>query len=436
MNSSIIQPILKGLAKKIIKKYNPEIIGITGSLGKTSAKEAIYAVLADKFSVRASKKNYNNEIGVPLSIIDAEAQGKNILGWTGVFLKGRKLLANEDKNYPKILILEMGADKPGDIEYLLNMVKCKIGVITRIAESHLEFFGTVEKIKKEKSLIVKELEKSDWAIMNFDDERIKEIAKEVKANYLSLAINNEADIRAIEINLNCNFSRPASLKLDKGDFGISFKLSHKGSAVPVFLPGVISLPAVYAALAGAAAGIIHEMNMVEISQALRKFKSPNGRLNLIGGVKDTLIIDDSYNSSSPDSCYEALSVLAKVEIAKKARRFAVLGDMLELGNYTEEGHKKVGEAVVKNKIDYLIAVGERSRDIIEGALAQGMNEDKTVHFSNLKDAGLFLQEKIKKGDVILVKGSQGMRMEKIVKEVMADPLKAGELLVRQGEGWK
>lgn len=415
----IIQLKLKILAKAILSKYKPEIIGITGSVGKTGVKEAVYAVLKTKYKIRRSIKNYNNEIGVPLTIIGAEAKEKSIFGWVGVGFKALKLILFKDNNYPKILIIEMGVDRPGDMKYLLSIVRPKIGIITGIGESHLEFFGSVDEIKKEKELLVQQLPESGYAILNYDDERVKNISN-IRAETITYGFNNEADV---------------STKItDIGNAGISFELKYKNSSVSVNLPGAIGQVAVETALVGAVAGIVYKMNLNETRKALSKYKLPKGRMNLIKGVKSTLIIDDTYNSS-PQSCISALEAMHTIKIGEGVRKFAVLGDMLELGNYTEEGHRLIGKKVVESGVNKLIVVGEKARDIARGALNAGMEKDNIFHFSNSDDARLFVQGRIKEGDLILIKGSQGARMEKIVKEIMAEPLRAKELLVRQGNEW-
>lgn len=412
----IIQFKLKILAKAILAKYKPEIIGITGSVGKTGAKEAIYAALSPKFNARASIKNYNNEIGAPLTVIGAEAKGGSVFGWLGVFLKAIKLILLKDKNYPKILIIEMGVDRPGDMKYLLSIIRPKIGVITRIGGSHLEFFNSIEEIRKEKELLVKKLPESGFAILNYGDKRIMDISG-IKAKKITYGLNDKANARAKNINA-------ASLA------GIDFELFYNGEKAPARISGVIGEAAVEAILAGAAAGIAYGMNLNEISEALNKYRPLKGRMNLITGIKRTLIIDDTYNSS-PESCANALDALGKISLPDGKRKFAVLGDMLELGGFTEEGHRLIGRKVVESGISKLIAVGEKARDIIRGAEEAGMKPDNIFHFPNADDARMFIQERIEKGDLILIKGSRGMRMEKIVKEIMAEPLRAEELLVGQ-----
>lgn len=427
---SILQKILKILAKSILVKYKPEVIGVTGSVGKTGAKEAIYSVLAIKFKVRKSIKNYNNEIGVPLTIIGVESSLRSIFGWLKVFISAIKLLLNNDPNYPKILILEMAADKPGDLDYLTDIAACKIGIITSIGDAHIENFKTLEKVRLEKATMIRKLDKIGWAVLNIDDDKILASAKETKAKVFTYAIDKEANIQGKEIRLKFPLDRAG-----KEEFGLSFKLINQGSFAPVFLPNIISKAGVYAALAGAAVGIIKGLNLIEISQALKTYDSPKGRMKFIPGIKQTFIIDDTYNAS-PASAILAVETLGSIAKKGDENKYAVLGDMLELGSLSEQGHQAVGRAIVKNQIDKLIVVGERSRDIARGALAAGMKSDDIFHFATTVEAGKFIEERIKTGDIILIKGSQGVHMEKIVKELMAEPSRADELLVRQGREWQ
>jgi len=426
----LIQLKLKILSKLILKKYKPKIIGITGSVGKTSAKEAVYTVLKTKFNVRRNTKNYNNEIGLPLTIIGSDSPGKSIFGWLGVFFKALGLILFKDKNYPKILVLEMGVDRPGDMKYLMGIAKGDIGIVTLISHSHEEFFEDVKEIQKEKGLLVENLKPGGWAILNFDDELTRELAGKSKVKVLSYGFKEGAMLRAQELVFSFEKTKEVDNLL-----GLSFKLTYNGSFIPVLLPQVIGYNSIYAALVAAAVGLTMEMNLVEISKAMREFDSPNGRMNLIDGIKHTLIIDDTYNSS-PISVMSALDIVSKIPIAKGARRFAVLGDMLELGKYSEEGHREVGRYAAKSGANKLITVGERSRDIARSAEEAGMARDNIFEYTDVAEAGRFIQQRIEQGDLILVKGSQGLRLEKIVKEIMAEPLRAKELLVRQEEEWE
>ncbi len=425
---TILKNNLKILAKLIIKKYQPKVIAITGSVGKSSAKEAVWQVLHTKFRVRASIKNYNNEIGLPLTIIGASSAGKSFFAWLRIFVKALGLLIIRDKNYPEIIILEMGIDRIGDMNYLVSIVKPHIAIVTSVSHSHLEYFGSVNNIKKEKQVLVESLEKNGLAILNFDSELVKEMAKISKAPVLSYGIKDkEADFLTQDIVYN----------FTKGDYdlsGITFKVQHQGSVVPVSMKNVISEPAIYAVLAAFAVASSLDLSVLEVASSLYDFSLPPGRMNMLPGVKHSFIIDDTYNSS-PEAVMSALDILAKMNIDKENNKYAVLGEMLEIGAYTEEGHRKIGEKVAKEKINFLIAVGERARDFMRGAAEAGFNEDYMFYFSKSKDVGPFLQNRIKAGDLLLVKGSQGVRMELIVKELMAEPDKAKDLLVRQDDAW-
>ncbi len=419
-----LQKILRFLAGAILQKYRPEIIGITGSVGKTSTKEAVFAVLHPHFNARRNIKNYNNEIGLPLTIIGASSGGRSAWLWLGAIFKAVELLLWHDKNYPKILVLEMGVDRIGDMKYLTDLAPCKIGIVTSVSQVHLEFFKTVEKIAREKSVMVSHLPKNGWAILNADIESVLGMKETTKARVLTFGIKNEqADLRALEINFSESNGVPV---------GLNFKLSYEGNIVPIMLPNILGEHFIYSALSAAAVGIVYGLNLVQISQALQLFEAPKGRLHLIDGIKNTFIIDDTYNAS-PESMSAALRVLGKISAIGK--KIAVLGDMLELGDYTAQAHNQIGQEVFEDKIDLLITIGERARGIARTARESGLNEDKIFSFSNSSEAGKFLQERLEEGDLVLAKGSQGMRVEKVVKEIMAEPLLAKELLVRQDAPW-
>lgn len=428
MLKKIIQFKLKIFAKLVLRKYKPRIIGITGSVGKTSAKEAVYAVLSSRFHVRKNVKNFNNEIGVPLTILgEEESGGKNILKWLLIFFRAFTLIIKKDENYPETLILEMGADRPGDIKNLVDFVLPDIGIVTAVSEVHIEFFSNLKNIAKEKSGIIANLSKDGTAILCADDQLVYEMKDKTKAKVLTFGFSEIADLRALESVI--------SIDAEEGIRGYNFKLSYEGSIVPVLLPGVLGEHQIYAALVGAACGIVYGMNLVQISESFQKYRAPKGRMSLIAGIKHTQIIDDTYNAS-PKATIEALNTIKKIPVAEGAEKFAVLGDMLELGDYSDEGHSMVGKKVAEVGIGQLITVGHSALKIAAGAREGGMGEGQVFTFDHIDAAGKFLQERIKEGDLILVKGSQGMRMEKIVKEVMAEPLRAEELLTRQGLEWQ
>ncbi len=426
----LLQFKLKILATLILWKYRPKIIGITGSIGKTSTKEAVYTVLAGKFNVRQSSKNYNNELGVPLTIIGSKSAGRNIFGWLAIFWRALFLILLPDKNYPQILILEMGVDRPGDMNYLLKIVKPDIGIMTTVGPAHLEFFSSVEDIAAEKGKLISTLAKQSWAILNIDDQRVRKYIKNTAAQIITYGFGKTADIMADYVKFSYVDGESDIDNLQ----GISFKVSYRGATVPILLPHSLAVGQVYAALAAVGCGIIYGIDLITIAARLREFMPPAGRMNLIKGIKKSVIIDDTYNSSPP-ATLAALDVLSKIPLTGERRRFAVLGDMLELGSASIESHQAAGRQAAELGIDNLITVGERARDIGRGAANAGMAQDDIFHFPSAVDAGKFVQDRIRSGDLILVKGSQGMRMERIVQEIMAEPLQAKELLVRQEEEW-
>ncbi|MBU0545922.1 UDP-N-acetylmuramoyl-tripeptide--D-alanyl-D-alanine ligase [Patescibacteria group bacterium] len=428
MLKKTIQKLLHYFSKKIILKYHPEIVGITGSIGKTSTKEAVAMILSTRFKIRSNYKNYNNEIGLPLTIIGVEKTPcKSIFGWLVVFVKACALLILKNRNYPQVLVLEMGADKPGDIEYLTGIAPCKVGVLTYISHAHTEFFKTINKIAQEKRVIITHLKKEGFAVLNFDNPVVMENAPKTKAQVLTYGFKEGADYQATDVNLifDPQTGWPA---------GLNFKVLHQGSIVPVFLPGQVAEHLIYSALAGIAVAGTFGINIVEAVNALRDLKPLAGHMRLIAGIKNTLIIDDTYNSS-PDPSKSALETLTKINIKHVAERYAVLGDMLELGAETENLHREIGMRVAEHGIDFLITVGEASKHTAVSAREAGLDEHRVATFADSATAGKFLQDIIKEGDVILVKGSQGARMEKIVKEIMAEPLKSSELLIRQEPEW-
>lgn len=417
---NIIQHFLFFLAKKILKKYHPDIIGITGSVGKTSAKEAIATVLESKFSVRTNIKNYNTEFGVPLTIIGAKSGGRNPLKWLAVFVKALFLVIYRHKNYPPILVLEMAADHPGDIAYLVKLAPCRVGVITAIGASHLEFFNTIENVVKEKQILISHLNSAGWAVLNMDDPLVYSLKEKTSAQLITYGLNNEANIYAEKITFEPDGSGVmAEIIVGQEHNFASFK-------------NVLSTTELDSFLSAIAVGKIYGVSLAMAVDSLREFKFPPGRLNLISGLKKTLLIDDTYNSS-PKAVKVALEVLSR--IACPGRRWAVLGDMLELGDQTVVSHEEVGEWVKQFKVDLLITVGEKSKDTARVAEINGLAKEKVLCFDNNLSVGKFLQNEISEGDVILIKGSQGMRMERVVKEIMAEPLRAKELLIRQEEYW-
>jgi UDP-N-acetylmuramoyl-tripeptide--D-alanyl-D-alanine ligase len=434
-----IETRLAAAARAVLAQYHPKIIAITGSVGKTSTKDAIATVLESKFRVRATKGNYNNELGLPLTILGEESQGRSIFGWWKLFRRARKLAQGADQSYPQVLVLEMAMDRPGDLAKLAEIAKPDVSVVTNVGLSHLEFFPSIEAIAEEKATIVRALSQEGIAVLNADDPRTAAMSKLHKGKTMTFGIDKDTEVRAGEMHATdqipeeaLNDPDLARLKHVGVPLGTTFKIEHSGKSVPVRLLRMLGKQQVYAALAAASVGITQGMNLIEISQALLKYVPPLGRMNLIPALKNSIIIDDTYNSS-PASSIAALDVLSGIKT--RGRRICVLGDMAELGVATEQGHRDVGRHAA-HTCDFAVFVGTAMKFAAEEAEINGLVDKRQTHVNDASQVEAVLQPVLQEGDVILVKGSQVMRMERVVKSLMAEPLRAPELVVRQTGLWE
>ena len=423
----LLQKFLAFLSKRLIKKYQPLVVGITGSVGKSSTKQAIALVLKSQLNVRQSKGNYNNEIGVPLTILGVKSPRRNIFGWLIVFCSGFLKIVFKQKSYPKVLVLEMAADRPGDIEYLIKIVPCQIGVLTAIGPAHTEFFKSIENVVKEKKAIITHLKPKGKAILNADDEKVWSLKNKTAAKVLTYGLSDKADVQALEVKVDQEL-KETGLEIK----GLSFKVSYQGNIVPVFLPEIVSLSHVYSVLAAIAVGLVLDLNLIDIAQALKKYQPLPGRMVLLRGINESLIIDDTYNSS-PKAVETALQALEQIKTPSK--KWVVLGDMLELGDLSQKAHAQIGKEISQTDFDYLITVGKEARAIAQGARQHGFQQERIFSFDNSLGVAKFLKPRIKRSDLILVKGSQAIRMERIVKEIMLRPYLAKKYLVRQSRDW-
>jgi UDP-N-acetylmuramoyl-tripeptide--D-alanyl-D-alanine ligase len=428
MLRSILYFILKLMARAMLIKHRPKIVAITGSVGKTTTKDLIFSVLSSQFFVWRSSGNYNNQIGLPLTILGSESGRKNLLLWLKVI--GNFFRYYFSKRYPEILILEMAADRPGDIEYLTHLAPPDVAVLTRIGEAHMEYFGDVESIQKEKSVLIKALTRRGVAVLNFDDPRVMATKGLCVGRTVTYGFGQGAEVQARNLSLFQNTVKPVFDP--ETDLGSRFEIVFKNHAKLLSAPGTLGMPRVYAMLAAYAVGRAAGISSEDIVEVLPTAPLTAGRLRPLSGIKNTIVIDDSYNSS-PQACTEALRVLTTVH---GRRRIAVLGDMLELGAATEVAHRKIGRLIRDLRPDLLLTVGARAKFIASEARALGFATTKILEFDTAEEAALPLQGKMREGDVVLVKGSQGVRMEKIVLEIMAEPERVGELLVRQSRYWR
>ena len=420
----ILQLLLKLLASAVVRKYHPLVIGITGSVCKTSTRNAIEAVLRPSFSVRASIKSYNNEWGVPLTILGEQGHGKNITEWLGVLCRATGLLLRHHGHYPHILILEMGADKPGDIAYLISIASPTMGILTAIGEAHMEFFKTPKALAEEKKHIITCLPPAGLAILNSDDATVWGLRGSTIANVVSVGMSHKADFMAKETLVVYEEQNAR-----KAPIGIRTNMHHKGACVPLTLQGMLGEGHIMSALIAYAVGKHMGLMVLETTARLKKYIPPPGRMRILHGIKHTTLIDDSYNAS-PRAMKMALHTLQSLNVPQGGEKWALLGDMKELGALTPEAHKELGGIAAHSNLDWLVTVGASGALIYRGAREGGIREDRAFHFTTPQEAGKFVQQKLEPHDVVLIKASRAMHFEKITQELMAEPLKAHELTVQ------
>ncbi len=428
---SFIQFWIQWLAKKIVQKYHPTIVAVTGSVGKTSTRQAIATVLGTRFHVRTAAKNYNNEFGVPLTIIGEDSPGRSLFGWLRVLWRAKWLWLKTDASYPNLLVLEYGVDHPGDMAKLCAIARPDVAVLTALSHVHVENFGTFEKLTAEKAVLLEKVKPEGLAVLNADDEHVRALGSRAAAPVRTYGMTAPADVRAADVRLETR--QDFSFEPGEPFSELHFRIVSSQGEEPVALLNLLGAGQVSAALAAATVGLHLGVPLHEIVARFSELSGEPGRLRPLPGIKGSLILDDTYNAA-PASVKAALDVLRQFSPAESARRIAVLGKMAELGTYSEAMHREIGAKAV-GIADLLITVGEEPRDIRRGALEAGLAEEKTQHFEMPELAGRWLDREIKKGDIVLVKGSQSARMEKVVKDIMAEPSRAAELLVRQYGKW-
>ena len=421
----IIIYILQIESRLVLYKYKPKIIAITGSIGKTSTKDAIYAVISAFAHVRKSEKSYNSEIGLPLTILGVPNGWNSPSIWLENILKGLWLIISRH-TYPEWLVLEVGVGKPEDMRRTATFLKTDAVVITAIGEtpSHIEFFASRKHLIEEKSKLIKTLKKDGILILNADDEDVLLMKTKTKCRVITYGFKEGADVLGSGDSILYNDKEVPE--------GVIFRVDEKGKSFPVTIEGVFGRNHVYASLGALALASGLKFNMLEAVGALKNYDVPPGRMRLLKGINESLIIDDTYNSS-PLACESALKTLREIKCT--GRKIAVLGDMLELGKHTLEAHKNIGK-IVKENVDVLAVVGHRAEAIKEGAIETGMNDQNIYEFLDSCKAGEFIKTFVSKSDIVLVKGSQGMRMERVVEAILLDQENKNKLLVRQDDEWQ
>lgn len=416
--------ILGSMARLVLRSRKPIVIGITGSVGKSSAKEAIALVVSKNYRVRFSPGNYNNEFGLPSAILGIKSPGRSIVRWLSACFHAI-LIVLRIESYPEVLILEMGIDHPGDMDYLTSIARPDIAVLTRIAESHLANFENLAHIAKEKGKLIAALPDDGIAVLNADDERVMRQADRTKAKIVSYGLSPGASLFADNIRV---------LQENGRTEGLSFKLNFGGKSIPVRLPAVVARHHLPAVLAAAAVAVALKMNLVDVAAALTEFRALPGRMTLLDGDARIRIIDDTYNASRV-STEAALNTLRELIAPRKV---VILGDMLEIGAGSNEAHRALRDAVIGSGATVFVGVGQHMRFLADALHGTNFPEKSIHHYPDPLAARDRLAEHIRPGDLVLVKGSQGLRMELIVERLLGERSDAEKnaLLCRQSVAWK
>ena len=362
------------LAKNYIKTFDITVIGITGSVGKTTTKEMIAQVLSTQYNVHKTMGNFNNHIGLPLSVLNLDRQHS-------------------------VAVFEMGMSAMGEIDYLSRIIQPDIGVITNIGISHIEKLGSRQNILRAKLEIINGMKENGVLILNGDDELLSGLEGLLPMPVVFYGINDNCNVQGYGIE-------------SMGEKGVRFTVDIRNRNFDIFLP----VPGIHNgsdALAAIACAVELGITDENIQKGLIRYSSEKMRLNIVdyGNVK---VINDAYNAA-PSSVIAALSVLR--DVAGSRRSIAVLGDMLELGEYSGEAHRNVGERVAHEKIDYLVAVGELATDYASGAVEAGMDKNRVIYIPDSESAVKSLKQLIEPHDVVLFKGSRGMHLDKLMERI-------------------
>ncbi|HWH06958.1 MAG TPA: UDP-N-acetylmuramoyl-tripeptide--D-alanyl-D-alanine ligase [Candidatus Paceibacterota bacterium] len=404
------------LSRGILRKYRPIVVMVTGSVGKTSTKDAVAAALGEHFLVRKSEKSYNSEFGVPLTIIGAKNPWTNVVRWLKVFQEGLALLMLPN-HFPKLLVLEVGADRPGDLAKILRIATPDVVVVTKLPDVpvHVEAYATPQAVREEEFAPAYALNPGAALIISSDDPHALSMATPLPVSITTYGYAEGADLQI------------RNARLAEGMEG---EVAIEGKHYTLRAPGALGKQQLYAPAAALAVARALHVPVAQALSGLKKYTPPPGRARILSGRNGSVLVDDTYNAS-PAAVEEALNALSLVP---GSRRIAVLGDMLELGRYSAEEHTRIG-AVAAKTCDLVVSVGTRARAIAEGARKGGLADTQVLEFSDSKGAAEALKEVVREGDVVLVKGSQSIRTERVTEALLQRPEDL-EKLVRQDKEWK
>lgn len=414
----LVSTLLGLLASAVVRRYKPGIVMITGSVGKTSTKDAVAAVLAQKFYVRKSDKSFNSEFGVPFTILGVGNPWGRPSAWFTVIKSALALLILPN-HYPNMLVLEVGADRPGDLKRILRVATPDAVVVTRLPNIpvHVEAYTSPEAVQEEEFSPAYALHPAAPLIIPADKPHLYERARRTPARILTYGASKKATVTLGDTAFHIEEGNPV---------GMSAPVTLCDQTGEIVVHGSVGEVQVLPAAAAIATAHAFGITLAEALSALHDYEPPAGRGRLLRGAHDSTIIDDTYNAS-PVAMEEALKTLHTFPSA--TRRIAVLGDMLELGRYSVQEHERIG-TLARKSADLVIAVGIRSR-----IYATMRGKAEVLEYSDSRIAAEALRALVRPGDVILIKGSQSIRMERVVEALLAEGSDVVKL-VRQEKQWK
>ncbi len=417
----LVASILALLARAVIRKYKPKIVMVTGSVGKTSTKDAVATVLGPEFFLRASEKSYNSEFGVPFTIFGVKNPWSSPLAWVRVFEEALALVLFPN-HYPNMLVLEVGADRPGDLARILRIATPNAVVVTHLPSIpvHVEAYASPRAVHEEEFAPAYALPADAPLVLSHDDGHAEEMAAKLQVKVKTFGFTQGSDVRLTE-------EKP--FLTDGKSAGMEATMTVAGATYPIVVAGALGRPQLYAPAAAFALALSLGIPAQRALENLASYVPPPGRARLLRGVNGSTLIDDSYNAS-PAAMLESLSALS---LMKGNRKIAVLGDMLELGRYSVEEHERVG-GVAGKSTDLLVTVGIRAKAVAKAAREVGLPETSVFEYDGAREAADALMGMVEEGDLVLIKGSQGIRTERIVTKLLADP-EDTKNLIRQEEEW-
>ena len=394
----LIRPLLETQVKRLIARHHLKVVAVAGSVGKTTTKAAIATVLAEKYRVRVQSGNYNDTVSVPLAAFDLTMPGLIINPFAWIDRLVRMEIAIWSEPTVDVLVLELGTDKPGEIPHFMSYLTPDIGVITAIAPEHMEYFKTIEAVADEEFALARGAKQ---AVLNDTFDRLRLLAKNLKVEPIWYS---DKTLKPFESHLIKDHSWQAA-----------YWPSHIRQALG----------------AAVAVGELMKLTHAQITSGIANFKGVAGRMQILNGLDNSLIIDDTYNSS-PDAIIAAMDYFTNLPVT--GRRIAIMGRMNELGDNSPKYHTEVGPACAG--VDYLITIGDMATDYLgPAAVAAGLDPSRFKPADSPVAAGEFVRSLLKPGDVVLVKGSQnGVYAEEATKLLLANPADANRL-VRQSATW-